>query len=79
MTTPSRSLVSAAALLACAWLAAATDARAAKPNVLVFLADDQGWGDLSCHGNTNLRTPNIDSLGRDGALFERFFVCPVCS
>ncbi len=52
---------------------------AEKPNVLVILADDQGWGDLSVHGNTNLSTPNIDSLARDGALFERFYVCPVCS
>lgn len=52
---------------------------AEQPNVIVILADDQGWGDLSIHGNTNLSTPNIDSLARDGALFERFFVCPVCS
>ena len=52
---------------------------AERPNVVVILADDQGWGDLSVHGNTNLATPNIDSLARDGALFERFFVCPVCS
>jgi arylsulfatase A-like enzyme len=52
---------------------------ARPPNVVVILADDQGWGDLSVHGNTNLRTPHIDSLARDGALFERFFVCPVCS
>jgi arylsulfatase A-like enzyme len=50
-----------------------------RPNVVVILADDQGWGDLSVHGNTNLSTPHIDSLARDGALFERFFVCPVCS
>lgn len=52
---------------------------AAPPNILVILTDDQGWGDLSVHGNTNLKTPNIDSLARDGALFDRFFVCPVCS
>jgi arylsulfatase A-like enzyme len=45
----------------------------------VILTDDQGWGDLSVHGNTNLATPHIDSLARDGALLERFFVCPVCS
>jgi arylsulfatase A-like enzyme len=50
-----------------------------RPNVIIILADDQGWGDLSIHGNTNLATPNIDSLARDGALFERFYVCPVCS
>src|SRR6058998_3624465 len=50
-----------------------------KPNVVIFLSDDQGWGDLSIHGNKNLSTPNIDSLAKDGALFARFFVCPVCS
>jgi arylsulfatase A-like enzyme len=50
-----------------------------RPNVLVILSDDQGWGDLSVHGNVNLNTPYIDSLARDGALFERFYVCPVCS
>jgi arylsulfatase A-like enzyme len=54
-------------------------AAAEKPNVVVILADDQGWGDLSCNGNSNLRTPHIDSLARDGARFERFFVQPVCS
>jgi arylsulfatase A-like enzyme len=50
-----------------------------RPNVIVILADDQGWGDLSIHGNTNLSTPNIDSLARDGALFDRFYVCAVCA
>jgi len=50
-----------------------------RPNVVVILADDQGWGDLSVHGNVNLKTPNIDSLARDGALFDRFFVCAVCA
>lgn len=53
--------------------------QARKPNIVVILADDQGWGDLSVHGNTNLRTPRIDSLAADGALFERFFVCSVCA
>jgi len=50
-----------------------------KPNIVVILTDDQGWGDLSLNGNTNLSTPNIDSLARDGASFDRFYVCPVCS
>ena len=50
-----------------------------KPNVVIFLSDDQGWGDLSVHGNSNLKTPNIDSLAADGAIFDRFYVCPVCS
>jgi arylsulfatase A-like enzyme len=51
----------------------------AKPNVVVFLTDDQGWGDLSLNGNLDLSTPNVDSLARDGASFDRFYVCPVCS
>jgi len=50
-----------------------------RPNVIVILTDDQGWGDLSLNGNTNLATPNIDSLGRVGTKFDRFYVCPVCS
>ena len=51
----------------------------AKPNVVVFLTDDQGWGDLSLNGNDDLSTPNIDSLAKDGASFDSFYVCPVCS
>src|SRR6056297_244327 len=54
-----------------------TDAQ--PPNVVIFLADDQGWGDLSVHGNTNLETPNLDSLAKDGALLENFYVCAVCA
>jgi arylsulfatase A-like enzyme len=64
-------------MLLCA--AIATAQTPTRPNVIVFLSDDQGWGDLSVHGNTNLATPQIDSLAREGAIFERFFVCPVCS
>ena len=50
-----------------------------RPNIVVILSDDQGWGDLSLHGNLNIDTPNIDSLAHDGAMFERFFVCAVCA
>lgn len=50
-----------------------------RPNILVILTDDQGWGDVSAHGNTNLSTPNVDSLARDGMTLERFYVSPVCS
>lgn len=49
------------------------------PNIVIFLADDQGWGDLSCNGNTMLKTPNIDSLAKNGVRLDRFYVCPVCS
>ena len=50
-----------------------------RPNVIVVLTDDQGWGDLSLHGNRNLSTPNLDALARSGAQFSHFYVCPVCS
>jgi len=50
-----------------------------RPNIVIILSDDQGWGDLRLHGNLNIETPNIDSLARDGAMFERFFVCAVCA
>jgi arylsulfatase A-like enzyme len=73
-------------LFTMAWMVAITTtailARGSEPvipNVLIILADDQGWGDLSINGNSNLTTPNIDGLARSGATFERFYVCPVCS
>ncbi|MBN2477499.1 MAG: sulfatase [Pirellulales bacterium] len=44
------------------------------PNVLVFLADDQGEGDLSCYGHPVLRTPNIDRLAAEGMRFDRAFL-----
>jgi arylsulfatase A-like enzyme len=52
---------------------------AERPNIVVILTDDQGWGDLSIHGNTNLNTPNIDTLATQGMELERFYVCPICS
>lgn len=54
-------------------------AESSKPNIVVILSDDQGWGDLSLNGNSNLKTPTIDGLARDGVRFDRFFVCAVCS
>lgn len=55
------------------------DASDAHPNVILIMTDDQGWGDLSCNGNTNLKTPHIDSLAESGATFKHFYVAPVCS
>ena len=49
------------------------------PNLVLIVTDDQGWGDLSYNGNTNLKTPNIDSLAMNGISFENFYVQPVCS
>ena len=52
---------------------------AEKPNLVIFLADDSGWGDYSISGNKQVRTPNIDSIARGGASLDRFYVCAVCS
>ena len=49
------------------------------PNVVLVVADDAGWGDFSFTGNTNLSTPAIDSLARDGAVLRTFCVQPVCA
>jgi arylsulfatase A-like enzyme len=52
----------------------------AKPNVLVILADDLGFGDLSSQGAKDIRSPNIDALSKSGMRFENFYAsCPVCS
>lgn len=51
-----------------------------KPNIIFILADDMGWGDLNCYGNTRIHTPNLDRLAMTGTLFEQFYVCgSVCS
>jgi len=53
---------------------------AGKPNVLVILVDDLGYGDLSCYGAADLKTPNIDGLVAAGMRFDSFYAnCPVCS
>jgi arylsulfatase A-like enzyme len=49
------------------------------PNIVILLADDAGWGDYGFTGNTQVRTPHIDSLARDGVTLSNFYVCPVCS
>ena len=51
----------------------------AKPNVIMILTDDQGYGDLSCHGNPWLRTPELDRLHGDGVRLTDFHVDPMCA
>ncbi len=52
---------------------------AARPNVLLILTDDQGYGDLSCHGNPHVKTPNVDRLASQSTEFTRFTVSSVCA
>ena len=61
-------------------LAALQAADAIKPNIVFIYADDWGWGDLACHGNTWQKTPNVDRLAQEGMSFRQFNVLsPVCS
>jgi arylsulfatase A-like enzyme len=61
-------------------LFAGEKADAHKPNVIVILVDDLGYGDLSSYGATDLKTPNVDSLVAAGIRFDNFYAnCPVCS
>lgn len=73
MTNVTRTSIAALLVL----VAAVADA--GTPNVVILLADDMGWGDLSLHGNSNLATPHLDALARNGAQFENFYVCQVCA
>lgn len=50
-----------------------------KPNILLILTDDQGYGDLGIHGNEWVKTPNLDRLARESARFDRFYVSPLCA
>ncbi len=52
---------------------------ASRPNIVIFLADDAGWGDYSHSGNRQVATPQIDSLAQQGISLDRFYVCPVCA
>ena len=50
-----------------------------QPNVIVILADDMGYGDLSLTGSPWHSTPNIDRIAEEGMFFDNFYVCPVCT
>lgn len=50
------------------------------PNILLLYADDLGYGDLSCYGNTKIRTPNLDKMAAEGMRFTDFYApAPICS
>src|SRR5262249_31130986 len=51
----------------------------ARPNVVLIVTDDQGFGDLGCHGNPKIRTPNLDAFAKQSVELTHFYVCPVCS
>ena len=55
----------------------AAEAASSKPNVIFILADDAGYADFGCYGHPYARTPNIDSLGRDGTRFTQYYATGV--
>lgn len=55
------------------------NAQTARPNVVIVITDDQGYGDLSCHGNPILKTPNLDALHADSVRLTDYHVAPTCS
>ena len=50
-----------------------------KPNVILMITDDQGYGPIGKHGNPWIKTPNLDKLHGQSTRFERFLVSPTCS
>jgi arylsulfatase A-like enzyme len=50
-----------------------------RPNVIVILTDDQGYGDVGVHGNDSIETPHLDRFARDGIDLTRFYCSPVCA
>ncbi|HYK89870.1 MAG TPA: arylsulfatase [Acidobacteriota bacterium] len=77
-------LFTALFLTTCALTINSSNDRAAnastKPNIVFVLADDLGYGELGCYGQTKIRTPNIDRMASEGMRFTSFYTgCPVCA
>ncbi len=65
--------------LAAAQLTAAPREDTQRPNIILVMTDDQGYGDLACHGNKIIQTPHIDAFYKQAARFTDFHVSPTCS
>ena len=66
-------------LLLCAWTPLYAS-ESSKPNIVVFLADDMGWGDSATYGHRLIQTPNLDKLASQGVKFTQCYsACGVCS
>ena len=73
-------IVRVAYLLVLFAICSTTTNAADKPNFIVFLADDLGWGDLGCYGHPKIQTPNLDKFASEGVRFtQAYAACGVCS
>ncbi|MDF7824773.1 arylsulfatase [Pontiellaceae bacterium B12227] len=70
-----KSIALVVACTAMAWMASAME----RPNVILVMTDDQGYGDLGCHGNPILKTPELDKLHAESVRFTDFHVSPFCT
>ena len=67
-------------LLITSQLFAADPPRQGKPNIILILTDDQGYGDLGCYGSTRIKTPRIDRMAAEGVRFTDFYApASVCT
>lgn len=74
------SAVAASALASVSAKSAGVRPPTRRPNVLYIMADDLGWGDLSCYGRPDYRTPNLDRLAAEGTRFTHAYsAAPVCT
>jgi arylsulfatase A-like enzyme len=66
--------------LSTAFVLASSVAAADRPNIVLCMADDQGWGDTAYNGHPLLKTPNLDAMSQSGLRFDHFYAAaPVCS
>ncbi len=82
--TTRRDFMKAAGGIACATLlpraAFGAAAAAQRPNIVLVMTDDQGWGETGYNGHPILKTPNLDAMAANGLRFDRFYAgAPVCS
>ena len=66
-------------LLSCFLSLIAIASGQSRPNVVIVITDDQGYGDLACHGNPVIKTPNLDKLYSESTVLTDYHVAPTCS
>ena len=73
-------IVLVAFVVSAVWISSTKAANQSRPNIVMILADDLGYGDLGCFGAKDLKSPHIDNLAKRGLRFTNFYAnCPVCS
>ncbi|WP_437223317.1 sulfatase-like hydrolase/transferase [Planctomicrobium sp. SH661] len=74
-----RTLLGVASVVAVLAQAEAAEPAVQRPNIILCMADDLGWGDLGFHGHPEIKTPNLDAMAKAGARLDRFYVgAPLC-